>query len=73
MQNLNFYKPFIIPVRKVDKKLELRLIERGYDPASASEVSLADAGKIIREKIYDNSRNEPAGITVPAGMIFLMA
>ena len=52
----------------MDKKLELRLIEKGYDTTSASEVTLADAGKIIKEEVYNNSRDRPAGMILFDGM-----
>lgn len=49
----------------MDKKLELRLIEEGYNPINAKGISLKDAGEIIKDEIYNNSKTGER----PAGMI----
>jgi hypothetical protein len=46
----------------MDKNLELCLIEKGYNPINAKEVSLEKAGNIIKEEIYSSSREKPAGM-----------
>jgi len=46
----------------MDKKFELALIERGYDPTNAREISLEDAGQLIKEKIFKSTRENPPGI-----------
>lgn len=36
----------------MDEKLELRLIEQGYNPSEATEVTLEKAGEIMRDNFY---------------------
>ena len=46
----------------MDKALELRVIEIGFNPKTAREVSMQDAGNLVRENIYPDSRENPAGL-----------
>jgi len=52
----------------MDKKLELRLIESAYDPTVAKVISLQDAGRLIRDKIYGSTQQNPAGLVLFDGM-----
>ena len=48
----------------MDDSLELRLIESGFNPRSAREVTLQHAGEVIRVNMFSKYRENSAGLLI---------